>query len=59
MHGPKDTTNLLTTLNSPINNLLCLKAGPIAQQSKLSDLDCGQGDPGSNPSEVMCFFSRW
>ena len=31
-------------------------AGPIAKQSKSSDLDCGRGDPGSNPSEDMYFF---
>ena len=34
--------------------LKCL--GPIAERSKLSDLDCGPGDPGSNPGKGMCFF---
>ena len=32
------------------------EAGPIAERSKSSDLDCGRGDPGSNPGEGMCFF---
>ena len=39
-----------------------LQAGPIAERSKSSDLDCGRGDPGSNPSEGRNFFyflSRW
>ena len=30
--------------------------GPITEQSKSSDLDCGWGDLGSNPGEGMCFF---
>ena len=30
-------------------------AGPIAEWSKLSDLDCGRGDPGSNPGKGRCF----
>ena len=33
-----------------------IKSGPIAKGSKLSDLDCGQGDLGSNPGKGMCFF---
>ena len=36
-----------------------LEAGPIAKQSKSSDLDCGQGNPGSNPGKGMCFFPGW
>ena len=32
------------------------KAGPIAEQSKSSDLDCGRGNPGSNPGEGRNFF---
>ena len=28
----------------------------IAERSKSSDLDSGQGDLGSNPGEGMCFF---
>ena len=32
------------------------KAGPIAEQSKSSDIDCGRGDLGSNPGRGMCFF---
>ena len=32
------------------------RAGPIAECSKSSDLDCGCGDPGSIPGEDMCFF---
>ena len=35
------------------------QAGPIADQSKLSDLDCGRGDPGSNLSEGLCFLGGW
>ena len=31
-------------------------AGPIAERSKSSDLDCGREDPGSNSGEGMCFF---
>ena len=37
-------------------------AGPKAERSKSSDLDCGWGDPGSNPGEGRNFFyflSRW
>ena len=34
----------------------CALAGPIAERSKSSDLDCGRGDPGSNPSEGRNFF---
>ena len=33
-----------------------LQVGPIAEQSKSSDLDCGWGDPGSNPGGCMYFF---
>ena len=43
-------------------HLILLLAGPIAEQSKSSDLDCGRGDPGSNPGEGRNFFyflSRW
>ena len=29
--------------------------GPIAERSKSSDLDCGRGDPGSNPGEGRNF----
>ena len=28
-----------------------MQAGPIAERSKSSDLDCGWGGPGSKPSE--------
>ena len=38
-----------------LNNLLPA-AGSIAKRSKSSDLDCGRGDPGSNPGEGR-FFS--
>ena len=31
-------------------------AGPIAEWSKSSDLDCGREDPGSNPGEGRNFF---
>ena len=31
-------------------------AGPLAEQSRSSDLDCGQGDLGSNPGKGVCFF---
>ena len=37
-------------------NLVGMEAGPIAKQSKSSDLDWGRGDPGSNPGEGMCLF---
>ena len=37
-----------------INKNWLIEAGP--KRSKLSDLDCGQGDLGSNPGESMCFF---
>ena len=30
--------------------MMKVKAGPIAERSKSSDLDCGRGDPGSNPA---------
>ena len=33
-------------------------AGTIAERSKSSDLDCGWGDPGSNPGEGR-FFSAF
>ena len=33
-------------------------AGPIAERSKSSDLDCGRGDPGSNPAWGH-FFRCW
>ena len=36
----------------------CVKAGPIAERSKWSDLDCGRGDPGSNLGEGR-FFSAF
>ena len=39
-----------------IQKISTTKAGPIAEWSELSDLDCGQGDLGSNPGKVMCFF---
>ena len=40
----------------PFSKHLKFRAGPIAERSKSSDLDCGRGDPGSNPGEGMCFF---
>ena len=30
--------------------------GPIAEWSKLSNLDCGREDPVSNPGKGVCFF---
>ena len=32
--------------------------GPIAERSKSSDLDCGRGDPSSNPGKGR-FFSAF
>ena len=37
-------------------NKTYVKAGPIAERSRSSDLDCGRGDPGSNPGEGRFFL---
>ena len=52
----KAIIRLQTAFKKVISNTLQKKAGPIAKRSKSSDLDCGRGDPGSNPGEGMCFF---
>ena len=47
---------------TPFYKYYNIKAGPIAERTKSSDLDCGWGDPGSNPGEGRNFFyflSRW
>ena len=46
----------LTTLVIFIFAITSGLAGPIAERSKLSDLDHGQGDPGLNPSVGICFW---
>ena len=42
--------------NGALQTKYLCEAGPKAERYKSSDLDCGQGDPGSNPGKAARFF---
>ena len=53
---PSNRLRLIDNINSLFITIEHFKAGPIAERSKSVDIDCGPGDPGSNPGNGMCFF---